>query len=119
MDECTRELDNCHRETNATCTDTIGSFMCTCSPGFTGNGTYCTGVYKGMIIFVRNTYNFFLQILMNVLSILITAILMHSATIPLETTHAIVIWATVEMDSSVMVNELIYITDWNYYSFSL
>jgi len=39
-------LDNCHRETNATCTDTIGSFMCNCSQGFTGNGIYCSGVYK-------------------------------------------------------------------------
>jgi len=45
-------LDNCHRETNATCTDIIGSFMCNCSQGFTGKGTYCTGACKGMNISV-------------------------------------------------------------------
>ena len=43
MDECAEEADNCHRETNATCTDIVGSFMCSCSEGFTGNGTFCTG----------------------------------------------------------------------------
>ena len=44
VNECAEGADNCHRETNATCTDIFGSFMCSCSEGFTGNGTFCTGM---------------------------------------------------------------------------
>ena len=39
FDECQEETDDCH--VNATCTDTPGSFECTCSSGFTGNGVNC------------------------------------------------------------------------------
>ena len=28
---------------NATCSDTDGSFYCNCTEGFEGNGTYCDG----------------------------------------------------------------------------
>ena len=41
LDECTLNTDNCHD--NATCTDTQGSFDCTCNSGFTGNGISCLG----------------------------------------------------------------------------
>lgn len=43
IDECAEMTDNCHRESNATCTDTAGSFICNCSEGFNGTGTFCTG----------------------------------------------------------------------------
>ena len=40
VDECSRNLDNCHP--SATCSDTEGSFDCTCSSGFEGVGVNCS-----------------------------------------------------------------------------
>ena len=40
VDECSRNLDNCH--SNATCSDTEGSFDCTCDSGFEGDGVNCS-----------------------------------------------------------------------------
>ena len=43
VNECDLETDNCH--VNADCTDTIGSFQCTCSIGYSGDGVdNCTGI---------------------------------------------------------------------------
>ena len=39
IDECLSSP--CH--TNATCNNTIGSFICKCEKGFTGDGTNCQG----------------------------------------------------------------------------
>ena len=41
INECTISVDNC--DANAFCNNTGGSFDCICSPGYTGNGTSCTG----------------------------------------------------------------------------
>ena len=43
IDECAEETHNCHVTSNATCSDTDGSFYCNCTEGFEGNGTYCNG----------------------------------------------------------------------------
>ena len=41
--ECENGTDNCHA--NANCTDTIGSFTCSCLPGFRGDGILvCSGI---------------------------------------------------------------------------
>jgi hypothetical protein len=40
-DECTAGTDNC--DTNAACTNTVGSFTCACNTGYNGDGTSCTG----------------------------------------------------------------------------
>lgn len=36
INECDRDLDNC--DINAECSNTAGSFQCTCSMGYTGTG---------------------------------------------------------------------------------
>ena len=43
VDECAdSSLNNCH--SRATCTDTDGSFTCTCNDGYAGNGVTCEGI---------------------------------------------------------------------------
>jgi len=44
VDECTSTLDVCGA--NANCTNSAGSYQCTCLAGFTGNGTHCTGNFE-------------------------------------------------------------------------
>ena len=39
-------MSNCAAD--ATCTDTPGSFICTCNLGYTGNGTVCTSEWMGI-----------------------------------------------------------------------
>ncbi|XP_065196983.1 uncharacterized protein LOC135828460 [Sycon ciliatum] len=39
VDECYTRLSNCSRHAN--CTDTIGSYVCSCASGFTGDGVAC------------------------------------------------------------------------------
>ena len=43
INECTTSVHNC--DVNAFCSNSEGSYNCTCSPGYTGNGTSCTGIY--------------------------------------------------------------------------
>ena len=44
IDECATNNYNC--DANAFCNNTIGSYNCTCNPGYTGNGQNCTGEYS-------------------------------------------------------------------------
>ena len=41
IDECLLELHNCN--TRAYCTNTVGSYVCSCRNGFEGTGTSCYG----------------------------------------------------------------------------
>jgi len=50
VDECEEQLDDCHRESNAMCNDTDGSFNCSCRMGFDGNGTFCEGTMKALLV---------------------------------------------------------------------
>ena len=49
INECELEGDDCHMY--ATCTDTFGSFECTCNSGFEGDGVNCTSMYMSLKIF--------------------------------------------------------------------
>ncbi|XP_072043779.1 uncharacterized protein [Amphiura filiformis] len=40
INDCTLSTDNC--DTNASCTNTNGSFICTCNAGYSGDGVTCT-----------------------------------------------------------------------------
>ncbi|XP_065054873.1 cubilin-like isoform X3 [Rhopilema esculentum] len=42
LNECTRETHNCNA--NAYCTNTVGSYRCTCRGGYTGNGYICNTI---------------------------------------------------------------------------
>ena len=41
IDECLDNTHDCAAEAN--CTNTAGSFICTCHDGYQGNGTTCQG----------------------------------------------------------------------------
>ena len=40
VDECEVDSNNCHEKSQ--CTNTEGSFACSCYPGYTGDGVACT-----------------------------------------------------------------------------
>ena len=44
IDECATNNGGCIAEAN--CTNTEGNFVCTCPPGYTGDGFTCTGKQK-------------------------------------------------------------------------
>ena len=44
INECEDDPEICGM--NANCTNTIGSYMCSCSSGYTGDKTMCTGECK-------------------------------------------------------------------------
>ena len=53
INECQLGTDNC--SPFATCTDTPGSYQCTCNPGYTGDGRTCIGNLNEIIAFVPDT----------------------------------------------------------------
>ena len=48
IDECLEQSHQCHEE--AVCTNNIGSYTCSCRPGFIGTGESCMGEYVYYII---------------------------------------------------------------------
>ena len=41
VNECNASISACH--VNATCQNTLGSYICICESGLTGNGKICIG----------------------------------------------------------------------------
>ena len=50
-DECCAG-SSCH--INSTCSDSLGSFNCSCNDGFTGNGTFCSGILSTIVFVFRS-----------------------------------------------------------------
>ena len=50
INECETGKHNC--DANATCKNTEGSFVCTCKPGYSGNGVNCTGNNSTSVFFI-------------------------------------------------------------------
>ena len=51
IDECDLDTDMCHQQ--ATCTDTEGSYSCTCNSGYSGNGLECNGKHTGSFMDIQ------------------------------------------------------------------
>ena len=51
INECEDGTENCIE--NAYCTNTNGSYTCSCSLGYTGNGTFCNG-RRGLVSYVQS-----------------------------------------------------------------
>lgn len=62
IDECGADEFVC--DVNANCSNTDGSYNCICKPGFTGNGTSCTGrcTIEDLQIPGRNLFRVFMNI---------------------------------------------------------
>ena len=43
VDECSSAAHDCHMF--ATCSNTMGSYTCTCNSGYEGDGRHCTGEF--------------------------------------------------------------------------
>ncbi len=51
VDECQNStLNDCSQY--ADCTNLDGTFACDCQLGFSGNGTFCTGMFKVLLSFI-------------------------------------------------------------------
>ncbi|CAH3181644.1 unnamed protein product, partial [Porites lobata] len=54
INECEAGKHNCYA--NASCKNTKGSFVCTCKPGYSGDGVNCTGENNTSVFFIINLF---------------------------------------------------------------
>ena len=54
INECKAGKYNC--VANANCQNTEGSFVCTCKPGYSGDGVSCTGENNTLVFFTKNLF---------------------------------------------------------------
>ena len=70
VDECSTGTDNCAAE--ATCTDTDGSYTCTCNTGYAGDGTDCLSKNFISILFEYSWFGNFIVMVDKCVSTLTT-----------------------------------------------
>ena len=93
----------CHPDSY--CNNTIGSYLCICNIGYSGDGFInCTSESTENISITASIVHFCLQILMNVNLTLMTVMRMLSALIPLEASVVIVTLDTVELGQNAVSN---------------
>ena len=49
MNECSTGNNACASPPNGTCTNTIGSYLCSCNPGYMGNGRTCVDINECLL----------------------------------------------------------------------
>ena len=101
INECASDdANNCH--TNAACSNTSGSFTCSCNQGYTGDGITCTGKWYRLILIF---YPIFFQISMSVLLMTpITATLMLPVPTLVVASPVAVTRDTLEMEPHALVS---------------
>lgn len=52
LDECLQETDDCADAPSGTCSNTIGSYNCSCNPGYSGDGKICFGRFFNMSYYI-------------------------------------------------------------------
>ena len=101
IDECLN--DPCH--SNATCTNTAGSYICECNTGFSGSGFTCTSMTDTLLCFYRTIITLlFTQISMSVMKTQIRVMVMLPAAIQRVAMTVNVMLVTQEMDTHAQVS---------------
>ena len=92
---------------NAQCINTNGSYNCSCSSGYSGNGMTCTGKIQVYLVtyyrFRASLYYKSLQILMSVVVIVTTVIFKQHVQTLMAATTVCVSLDTLEMEPLAMV----------------
>ena len=114
INECTEDTHSC--DGNASCTNIIGSYNCSCNFGFEGDGLNCTGVYTFIetyhvqtdIIFYLHSFIHYLQYLMFVsILVLWTAMSMLTVWTLWEVMSVTVLQDTLEMEHTAQVRRVL------------
>ena len=101
IDECLS--DPCH--SNATCSNTAGSYICECNTGFSGSGFTCTSMADTLLCFTRTMITLlFTQISTSVMKTQIHVMVMLPAAIQRVTMTVNVMLVTQEMDCHAQVS---------------
>ena len=105
INECEDGTDSC--DENVNCTNIDGSYTCFCSSGYSGNGTFCYGQAHTTSIDYITHFCTYIQISMNVMSLVRCVTLMLHVPTLLGVLCACVRKATVATGLPALVSTLI------------